>query len=268
MAGHPQVCNIFDIKFNLKQNINTNGAGILGCDVLPDGTMVFSDYHVSKECLIIIDGECKHLYKVSMEPCYAFDVTCLDDTTVAVTSSKSSHSGVNIVDVRSRKIVKFLERDFPCYGITTLRGSLLYCAEGRGIKMMNVSAKSTTTIVKCNLPDWSFVAAYNDKLYYTNYYTHTVTCSDMNGNTLWTFADENVLRSPQGISVDDKYGHVYVSNECTSVVLLSGDGQHSRLVLSTYDGLVYPVGIHYDRMSKQLFIANAEDNVLIFEVSP
>jgi hypothetical protein len=45
-------------------------------------------------------------------------------------------------------------------------------------------------------------ATSDDKLYYTNSDTHTVTCCDLHGTTQWEFNDEHVLQGPRGISVD------------------------------------------------------------------
>jgi DNA-binding beta-propeller fold protein YncE len=67
-----------------------------------------------------------------------------------------------------------------------------------------------------------------NKLYYTNYRTHTVTCCDLHGKAQWEFKDERVLQSPRGISVDNE-GNVYVvGNSSRNVVVISSDGQRHR----------------------------------------
>jgi sugar lactone lactonase YvrE len=84
----------------------------------------------------------------------------------------------------------------------------------------------------------TYVATSGDKLYYTDYDTHTVTCCDLHGTTLWEFKDEHVLKWPLGISVDN-YGNVYVAGRYSiNVVVISPDGQRHRELLSNKDGLV------------------------------
>jgi DNA-binding beta-propeller fold protein YncE len=56
-----------------------------------------------------------------------------------------------------------------------------------------------------------YVATSEDKLYYTNANTHTVTCWDLHGTTQWEFKDTRVLQDPVGISVDND-GNVYALN--------------------------------------------------------
>jgi DNA-binding beta-propeller fold protein YncE len=81
------------------------------------------------------------------------------------------------------------------------------------------------------------VATSGDKLYYTDYNTHTVTCCDLHGTTQWEFNDYRVLQYPFGISVDND-GNVYVVSYSTNnVVVMSPDGQRHRQLLSSKDGL-------------------------------
>jgi sugar lactone lactonase YvrE len=69
-----------------------------------------------------------------------------------------------------------------------------------------------------------YVATSGDKLYYTNWNTHTVTCCDLYGTSQWEF-NESVLRCPLGISVDND-GNVYVVGfHSKNVVVISPDGQ-------------------------------------------
>jgi hypothetical protein len=49
-----------------------------------------------------------------------------------------------------------------------------------------------------------YVATFEDKLYYTNFNTQTVTCCDLQGTTQWEFKDERVLRYPLGITCLNK----------------------------------------------------------------
>ena len=78
-----------------------------------------------------------------------------------------------------------------------------------------------------------YVATSKDKLYYTNYKIHTVTCCDLHGTTQWEFKGERVLQYPRDISVDND-GNVYVVGyKSNNVVVISPDGQR-HIQLSSY----------------------------------
>jgi DNA-binding beta-propeller fold protein YncE len=111
------------------------------------------------------------------------------------------------------------------------------------------------------------VATFGEKLYYTNYVTHTVTCCDFQGTTQWEFRDEHVLRCPLGISVDNN-GNVYVAGrDSINVMVISPDGHRHRQLLSSKDGLVLPKMLDYERSTNRLLVVNQSDTAFLFDVS-
>jgi len=106
--------------------------------------------------------------------------------------------------------------------------TIYYCAMDKGLKMINLSDQSVSNIINSDMSLFDYVATCKDKLYYTNYNTHTVTCCDLHGTTQWEFKDVRVLQYPSGISVDNE-GNVYVvANGSNNVVVISADGQRHR----------------------------------------
>jgi DNA-binding beta-propeller fold protein YncE len=97
----------------------------------------------------------------------------------------------------------------------------------------------------------SFITS-GDKLYYKNYFTHTVTCCDLHSTTQWEFNDECVLLYPCGIAVDNN-GNVYVvGRNSSNVVVISPDGQRHRQLLYSKDGLKNPPVLDYDISTNRL----------------
>ena len=112
----------------------------------------------------------------------------------------------------------------------------------------------------------SFITS-GDKLYYTNNFTHTVTCCDLHSTTQWEFNAECVLLYPCGISVDNN-GNVYVvGRNSSNVVVISPDGQHHRQLLSSKDGLKNPPVLDYDRSTNRLLAVNKSRTVFLFDVT-
>jgi len=147
-----------------------------------------------------------------------------------------------------------------------IRGRAMYCcAWCKGLKTLNLSDKSVSDIR--NMTHVNYVATLGDKLYYTNYNTHTVTCCDLQGTTQREFKDERVLKCPLGISVDND-GNVYVAGrESINVVVISPDGQRHRQLLYSTDGLILPKVLDYEKSTNKLLVVNRSNIAFLFDVS-
>ena len=133
--------------------------------------------------------------------------------------------------------------------------------------MLDLSDKSVSDIINRDMCYVNCVATFGDKLYYTNWKTHTVTCCDLQGTTQWEFKDERVLNYPRGISVDND-GNVYVADhDSINVVVISPDGQRHRQLLSSKDGLVVPQVLYYERSTNRLLVVNERSLAFLFDVS-
>jgi len=163
----PSVKSINDIKLTLHTAFNIpKGKGnnaITGCIVCPNDKMMFVDYYNSR---LVILNDSGTLYKeISRSLSYLFDVTCLGDTTVAV----STYSGIEIININSTKSERRIKTSKPCDGITHHNGVLLWCEPERSIQMMTLSGCRFTTLVKqSNLPCDSYITTCGDKIYQTN----------------------------------------------------------------------------------------------------
>jgi len=138
--------------------------------------------------------------------------------------------------------------------------------------MLNLSNNSVGDIINTDMSDVDYVATSGDKLYYTNYYTHTVTCCkiqccDLHGKIQWEFNDECVLQYPYGVTVDND-GNVYVAGYNTNnVVVISPDGERHRQLLSDNDDLEDPTVLDYDRSTNRLLVVNQERTAFLFDVT-
>jgi sugar lactone lactonase YvrE len=133
--------------------------------------------------------------------------------------------------------------------------------------MLNLSDTSTSDVINSDMSTVDYIATSTDKLYYTNYDRHTVTCCDLHGTTQWEFKDNRVLQYPRGITVDND-GNVYIIGyRSNSVVVISPDGQRHRQLLSSRDGFSYPRVLDYDQSINRLLVANTERTAFLFDVT-
>jgi DNA-binding beta-propeller fold protein YncE len=251
---HPSVKSINDIKLTLHTTFNIRkgifNTGITGCIVCPNGKIIVVDNSYNRRVATL--NEDGTLYKEIFCSHYPFDVTCLDDATVAV----STMNGIGIVNIDSAETERFIKTSKPCRGITYHNGVLLWCEYERGIQMMQLSDDRVTTLVKQLKLYCSYITTCGDKIYQTNRDTNTVICYTIKGKKLWKYKDVSVLNDPRGVTVDNN-SNVYVTS-CSphKVVVLEPHGRQGRQVISSYDGLADPNGIYFNKSKNSLFVAN------------
>ena len=260
--------SIANIQLNLKQKIKTNGINIKGCSLLPDGRMVFPCY--SFNTVSFVNKEGVEVFKIGKDTtgsCTYDTVYIKDNSSVAVSSGYGSKRCITMIDIDSKEVITTISVDTNIYGMAVRGRTIYYCAWSKGLKMLNLSNKSVSDIISSSMSFVSHVATSGDKLYYTNYDKHTVTCCDLDGTIQWEFKDKRVLQCPFGISVDND-GNVYVVG-CNSnnVVLFSPDGQRHRQLLSDKDGLANPNVLDYDKSTDRLLVVNNGITAFLFDVA-
>jgi hypothetical protein len=66
----------------------------------------------------------------------------------------------------------------------------------------SVFATNNLFVINSDMSTVDYIATSTDKLYYTNYDRHTVTCCDLHGTTQWDFKD-NRARGYDKPSLED-----------------------------------------------------------------
>jgi DNA-binding beta-propeller fold protein YncE len=258
--------SVENIQVNLKQKINIKGTNIRGCSLLPDGRMVFSCY--SSRTVRFINKEGIESFQISKDNTGSFDTVYIKDiNSVAVSSGYGLNPCIDIIDIESKKVMTTISMDTFIIGMTVRGRTIYYCAQSKGLKMLNLSDRYVSDIISSDMSNVSYVATSGGKLYYTNTTTHTVTCCDLHGTTQWKFKDQRVLKGPYGISVDND-GNVYVAGYFSNnVMVISPDGQRHRELLSSKDGLVNPCVLDYDKSTNRLLVVNKSSTAFLFDVT-
>ncbi|CAG2230468.1 unnamed protein product [Mytilus edulis] len=187
--------------------------------------------------------------------CMLLDAYNSHDNTLAVTSGESETKCIRIIDIQSKQIKKLIPVNSYYYGIGVTDGKFICSTAGKGIQLINPNNNSIIDIVRDDkIPRYCYVAIFDNKIYHTNLQTNTVTCYDQQGTVQWTFKNEDILRSPSGISVDND-GNVYVIGELSNhVVVISADGQQFKKIATASDNLCDRVYVDYNRSTNQLLV--------------
>jgi hypothetical protein len=196
----PSVHSINDIKLTLYSNINipkeiSNISR--GCVICPNGKMLFTDNN--NQNLVILNNDGTLDKEITCSPYPPRDVTLIDDSTVAVSTS----GDIRIINIDTRCTKRVIKSTNRCYGIAYHKGTLLLCERSRGLIKIELSDGRITTLVEdVKLPTELFVITFGDKIFQTNYVNNSGTCYTINGEKLWEFNDESVLGHPLGVAVD------------------------------------------------------------------
>ncbi|CAC5392029.1 unnamed protein product [Mytilus coruscus] len=203
---------IEDIKMNLKQTVNTGLSRTTGCLILPDGRLVLSCR--VKNLVRVFNSNGNKEFEINLNPCSVSDITFISgDNTIAATSGRQGSHNISIIDLKNRKVSKQIRVNFSYYGVLYSDSRLITCAQTEGLHILkNRRRKVIEKIKNKEMSSFSYVAAFDNKIYYTNTFHFTVTCCDMKGTDLWTFKDTTVLTYPKGITVDND-GNVYVADQ-------------------------------------------------------
>jgi len=256
------------IQLKLKQKINIKGKKIKGCSFLPDGRMALCSY--TSDTVSFINQEGVELFKIGRDEtgsCTYDAVYIKEDNSIAVSSGCGDNICIAIIDIESQKVMTTISMDTHIYGMAIRGRTIYYCTGNKVLKMLNLSDRFVSDIIKSNMSKVIYVATSRDKLYYTNWLTDTVTCCDLYGTTQWEFKDTGVLKDPFGVSVDND-GNVYVvGNRSNNVVVISPDGQRYRQLLSSKDGLEEIRVLDYDKSTNSLLVVNESQSAFLFDVT-
>jgi hypothetical protein len=179
----PSLHSINDIKLNLYSKIKIPkqiSRFSRGCVICPNGKMLFTD-NISKQNLVILNNGGTLDKEITCSPHHPRDVTLIDDSTVAVSTS----GDVRIINIDTKCTERVIKITVSCYGIAYHKGALLWCEGSRGLNKMELSDDRITTLVEdVKLPHESFVTTFGDKIFQTNLVNNSVTCYTINGEKL------------------------------------------------------------------------------------
>ena len=152
-----------------KIDVGDKSNSIRGCCIKESGDFLFSCDGEGELIHTKNDGLVN--WKLSMKPASAFDVALLNEKTAMVTSGYTLYAkpGINLVDLDSQKIIKFIELPGKPYGMSLNDDFLFACISFTGMQLINRKTLELSSVIRCQLPGFSYVAMSNGYIYYTNY---------------------------------------------------------------------------------------------------
>ncbi|XP_063446487.1 uncharacterized protein LOC134726041 [Mytilus trossulus] len=243
--------NINNMTMNIETKIEINIKKFIGDMIcLMDGRVIIVE-HWGKVNLLTSDGK---LQKQLPIPGKAYSVTQINQNTIAITYH--IETAIKIFNMENETVTKVIKLDKQCYGLSFSNNSLavgLRCHEIRIIDLEGNTLKSIQ--VKSESDLWNLVYC-DDRVIYSDYNGNAVTCVDESGQQIWQYTQD--LSGPYGLCTDT-YGNIIVADwESNRIIVISKDGQNSKVLVSKEDGLKYPKSICFKHNESSGFICDFE----------
>ncbi|XP_063400226.1 uncharacterized protein LOC134684847 [Mytilus trossulus] len=190
--------SVNNIQLNFKRKLKPSCVNTRGCCMTEYGGYLFTDYHNHQEKLVGLNSSGKTEYTIKLAESYsAFDLACIDDNTVAVSTGYSyGTTGIMIIDLTTRKVKRFVELPGIPFGITFDGGSLICCCEGYDMREISCTDFSCTILPNTFTSTSSYVATQGEMIVYTFPYKNKVSCLNMR-KLVWEFKND-ALKNPGG----------------------------------------------------------------------
>jgi hypothetical protein len=176
-------------------NFSTKDKGsvrIAGCDILPDGKLVFTDQEGKRLLMCSNNGNYeKDIVRFSGTP---FEVSYTGENIVAVTIWDKHE--VVFVNVTTNTIINTVDVGYYCWGTDFNMNRLA----------IRVFPKNTLSYILCldpkgklidrvNIPGWksSNISLRDDTITCTNWLANTIYCYTLTGQQIWAFKDEPIV---------------------------------------------------------------------------
>ena len=256
------------LKRKVTLNFPTKDKGsvcITGCDILPDGKLVFTDQEGKRLLMFSNNGNYENdIVRFSGTP---FEVSYTGENIVAVTIFDKRE--VVFVNVITNTITNTVDIGHKCFGtdFTMNRLAIRVIQRPTSNHIVYLDHKGKL-IDRVKIPgnNSAHISLRDDTIQCTDWKTNTIYCYTLTGQQTWAFKDENVLREPMGIALD-KQRNVYVAGKGTNnVVVLSPDGKNCKQILTRSDGLNKPISLRINIDRSELLVCNENGLAFLFSL--
>ncbi|VDI47105.1 Hypothetical predicted protein [Mytilus galloprovincialis] len=235
---------IMNIKTKIEINMEKSISDMI---CLMDGRVIVVELQGNVN-LLTSDGKLqKRLSKHGVAWC----VTQINQNTIAITYPHEK--SIKIFNLEKEKVTKTISILKLCYGLSFSDNYLavgLYKDEIRIIDLEGKQLKSIQVESKSNLYNLVYC---NDRVIYSDYMGKAVCCYDGSGKQIWQYKQD---LGPWGLRTDTSGNIIVADFESTRIIVISKDGQNSKVLMSEEDRLTDPKCICFNHNEYSGFICD------------
>ncbi|CAG2236385.1 unnamed protein product [Mytilus edulis] len=241
--------NINNMTMNTETKIEINiEKRISDMICLSDGRVIVVESY-GKVNLLSSDGK---LQKQLPIPGDAWGVTQINEDTIAITYPKET--AIKIFNMENETVTKVLKLGKACHGLSFSNNSLAVGLRKEEIRIIDLEG-NTLKSIQVQSESYLYHLVYCDKrVIYSDYKGKAVYCVDESGKQIWQYKHD--LTKPHGLCIDT-YGNIIVIDyKSHRIIVISKDGQDSKVLISKEDGLEYPQCICFKHNESTGFICD------------
>ncbi|VDI56997.1 Hypothetical predicted protein [Mytilus galloprovincialis] len=239
--------NINNMTMNIETKIEiNNNKDISDMICLMDGRVIEVQWR-GKVNLLTSDGKLQKQLPIPGEP---WSVTQINENTIAITYLYEK--AIKIFNMEKETVTKVITLGKECNGLSFSNGSMAVGLSDDVIRIIDLEGNTLKSIQVDSKSDLYNLVYSNDRVIYSDYVGNAVYCYDESGKQIWKY--EQDLSGPFGLCIDT-YGNIIVADYGSNrIVVISKDGQDSKVLISEEDGLNNPKCIGFKHNQSSGFI--------------
>ncbi|XP_071150768.1 uncharacterized protein [Mytilus edulis] len=247
--------NINNMTMNIETKIEIHiNKDISDMICLMDGRVIVVE-ELGKVNLFTSDGK---LQKQLPIPGGAWSATQINQNTIAITYPQET--AIKIFNMENDTVTKVITLDKDCWGLSFYNNSLAVGLSSNEIRIIDLEGNTQKSIQVERKSDLEYIVYCNDRVIYSDDDGEAVYCYDESGKQIWRYTQD--LTGPWGLCTDT-YGNIIVVDcESNRIIVISRDGQDSKVLISKEDELEYPYCICFKHNESLGFICNFKGTYL------
>ncbi|XP_063406180.1 uncharacterized protein LOC134690136 [Mytilus trossulus] len=217
------------IETKIDLNINRQISDMI---CLMDGRVIVVELD-SNVYVLTDNGELEKQVPISGD---AVSVTQINQNTIAITYPEEK--AIKIFNMDSETVTKVITLNKKCYDLSFSMNSMVVGLSIDEIRIIDLEGNSLKSVhVQCT-SRLIYLIYCNDRVTYSDYVGNAVYCVDGSGKQIWDYQQD--LRGPKGLCTD-VYGNIIVADQYSDrIIMISKDGQTSKVLISEEEGLRKP----------------------------
>ncbi|CAC5408964.1 unnamed protein product [Mytilus coruscus] len=229
------------IEINIKKDISD-----MIC--LMDGRVIVVEMR-GKVNILTSDGK---LQKQLPIPDGAYCITQINQNTIAITYP--NETVIKIFNMENETVTKFIRLDKQCYGLSFSNNSLAVGLDNDEIRIIDLEGNTLKSVQFESESDLKYLVYCNDRVIFSGYHGKVVYCVDESGKQIWQYTQD--LSGPRGLCTDT-HGNIIVADyNSHRILVISKDGQNSKILIGGEDGLNRPICICFKHNESSGFICD------------
>ncbi|XP_076089647.1 uncharacterized protein LOC143060062 [Mytilus galloprovincialis] len=247
--------NINNMTMNIETKIDINiNKYISDMICLMDGRVIVVEA-LEKVNLLTSDGK---LQKQLPIPGGFYCVTPINQNTIAITYP--DERTIKIFNMDNETVTKVITLDKSCRGLSFSNNSLAVGLSGKEIRIIDLEGNTLKSIQVESKSSLENIVYCNDRVIYSDWKGNAVYCYDESSKQIWNYKED--LTGPRGLCTDS-YGNIIVADYYSGrIIVISKDGQESKVLIGKEDGLKEPWCIRFKHNESSGFICDFNGSYL------